>query len=209
MNLKLKRTSCSSHKLQKISPSSVKMPPCLPSVLINCNLTCTPDTQILVSLFHKGTQESLKSSWFPIKGREDEVVFEMHSYYQNVRMLSKMSADSSAGECVSRGVTIKGPEEKMKIWSEAWVYNLTQNEHKYMYIYSISIWKRGICGFPVSTEERYISYKLALAMGTCHLPLQGSCAAELPHILKGIWGGEQKLFTLCWQKHWQGRSSDS
>ena len=174
------------------------MLPCLPVVLINCNLTCTPDTQILVSLFHKGTQESLKSSWFTVKGREDEVVFEMHSYYQNVRMLSKMSADSSAGECVSRGVTIKGPEEKMKIWSEAWVYNLIQNEHKYMYIYSISIWKRGICGFPVSTEERYISYKLALAMGTCHLPLQGSNHVLLNfHTPWKEFGVESRNYTLC------------
>ena len=58
----------------------------------------------------------------------------------------------------------------------------------------------------ISSVYRREIYQLQI--GTCHLPLQGSCAAELPHILKGIWGGEQKLFTLCWQKHWQGRSSD-
>ena len=54
-----------------------------------------------------------------------------------------------------------------------------------------------------------------LQIGTCHghLPSTStrikSCAAELPHTLKGVRGGEQKLHTLCWEKHWQGRSSDS
>ena len=171
--------SFSSHKLQS------DMHPWYPDFFF--------DTQILASLLHKGSQESLKSSWFPVKGREDEVVLEMYSSYQKVRMLSKMSADTTAGACASRGVPIKGPEEKIKIWSEAWVYNFTQNEHE-----GISMWKRGICGFPTSPEERYISYKLALAMGTCHLPLQG-----LNHVLLTFhtpwkeFGVQSRNYALC------------
>ena len=38
-----------------------------------------------------------------------------------------------------------------------------------------------------------VTYKLALAIGTCQLPLQGlNSEPDLQHPLKGVQGGEQK-----------------
>ena len=65
-----------------------------------------------------------------------------------------------------------------------------------------------------SVSPSSVNYKLALAIGTCHLPPQ-----ELNHVLwqlltfntslKDSQGGGQKWGTLCSEKNWQNRSSDS
>ena len=62
---------------------------------------------------------------------------------------------------------------------------------------------------------RFVSYKSALAMGTCHLPLQGlksnaAAAAGMQHPLNGVQSGDQEWgHFLCSGKNWQSRSSDS
>ena len=69
---------------------------------------------------------------------------------------------------------------------------------------------------PLSPSSLYFSfqsvvnYKLALAIGTCHLPLQGLRRVLLQcwQSLKGAHSGETKWGTLCSAKVWQNRSSD-